>query len=192
MLYVRERERERENEQERLSSSLFFFRHVNIVCIHWNRVNRMFVDCVKIHRFKFRIPNAIRIKPSINEWFVVRNAMYTERSKKELFQFLCVFRKCIVQQHVINKRWINTIRCYVNRMKMQHKISWFDIFSSSGGEKNLRNRQKDLFSRFRSVHPPPETTSISLVLKLMAMLKQVNWSREVVFSPIEDDWYLES
>lgn len=44
--------------------------------------------------------------------------------------------------------------------------------------KGKKNKLKCCVSFFsvlmrRSVHPPPETTSISLVLKLMAMLKQV-------------------
>jgi len=42
-------------------------------------------------------------------------------------------------------------------------------------EKNKKKEKgfSSIVDLIRSAHPPPETTSISLVLKLMAMLKQV-------------------
>lgn len=52
------------------------------------------------------------------------------------------------------------------------------IYSTNSRTLEVRKTKKKIFFsnfffRFRSAHPPPETTSIRLILKLMAMLKQV-------------------
>jgi len=64
---------------------------------------------------------------------------------------------------------------YCSTICYQQAMNNYHLTLCQSNENNNKDQLiRHIIDLWRSVHPPPETTSISLVLKLMAMLKQVN------------------